>query len=397
MSEDPSESPEQSSGSVKLTLLICLGIVLLAAGICWLIFNTQPEAERSTQKKVTPMLVEVVEVERGEHRPQIQVLGTVMPAREIELAARVSGEVIELADNFEAGSFFDAGETLLRIDPSDYEVALKQREGERDQAQAELALEEGRQKVAEADYQLLEELDTAATEENRDLVLRKPQLKSAQGRLAIAEAALRRAQLDLERTTLVAPFDLQIIEDQVDLGSQVSPGIPLARLVGIERYWVRATVPLRALEWIEMGRSKVKIHNHAWPGQQHREGQVTQLIGALNEETRLARVLIGVEDPLARDSEHQGKPSLLIDSVLQCTIAGRAIPDSIRIERSLLRGGNKVWVMDEEDKLRIVEAEVAFEDHSHAYITGGIEDGARIVTTNLSTVSDGAPLRLPAE
>ena len=133
------------------------------------------------------------------------------------------------------------GAALLRIDPADYQAALRQRRSELAQARADLELEQGRQAVAEQDFELLgEELD----EGNRHLVLRQPQLKQARARVDFAEAALRRAELDLQRTRISAPFDAQILSRDVATDSQVSTGDSLARLVATDRYWGSASVTL---------------------------------------------------------------------------------------------------------------------------------------------------------
>lgn len=260
----------------------------------------------------------------------------------------------------------------------------------------------GRQDIAASDLELLDELGEPVTAEDRKLALREPQLKTAKARVTFARAAVAQAELDLERTTIRAPFDLQVLERTVDVGSQVAPGDTLGRLVGVGEYWVTTTVPLPALKWIDLpgepnadGGAPVTVrHRSAWPDGATREGTVTRRIGTLNEETRLARLLVTIEDPLALDPGNQDQPSLLLGSILQCVITGREIKDVVRLDRALLRGNDTVWVMAPDDTLRIVEAEVAFEDARYAYLSGGLEPGDRIVTTNLATVSEGAPLQV---
>lgn len=99
----------------------------------------------------------------------------------------------------------------------------------------------GRQKIAESDLELLDELGESGARTNRDLVLRQPQLRTAEARVASAEAAVEQAKLDLQRTSIKAPFTLQVIERLIDVGSQVAPGDDLGRLVGIEEFWIITT------------------------------------------------------------------------------------------------------------------------------------------------------------
>ena len=388
------ESPK--TGSAKLTITICLILGILVAGLIWIISSTEPEAQRSTETRETAMLVDVVEVKLGTFRPQITALGRVRPENEIQLSPRVSGEVVERSPNFTPGGFVAAGELLLKIDPADYENALQQRRSELAEAEASLKIEMGRQRIAESDLELLgEEIPDQA----RVLALRQPQLETAKAVVESAKAAVRQAGLDLERTEIKASLDVQVIDRQIDIGSQVAPGDNLGRLVGQQTYWVLATVPLSSLPWIDRGPgnegSFVSVRDRgAWPADMAREGAARGLIGTLDERTRLARVLVTVSDPLARLPENEGKPALILDSILEATITGKEIENVVRLERAYLRAGDTAWVMDENRELRIARLEIVFRDAKYAYVKTGLEDGDEVVTTGLTTVSEGAPLRM---
>jgi chromosome condensin MukBEF MukE localization factor len=118
-------------------------------------------------------------------------------------------------------------------------------------------------------------------------------------------------------------------------------------------------------------------------------------VGALESQTRLARVLIEVPDPLAHHPTSEGLPPLMIGAFLETEIQGKKLEDVIRLSRDYLRQNETVWLM-EEGKLRIREVEIVFRDENYAYVTNGLDDDDQIVTTNLSTVVDGAPLRTEA-
>jgi len=383
----------------KLTLLICVLILLSAAGLIALIFSTEPTAVRTAATKETAMLVETIRAEQGTFRPQIVAMGTVEPARDIILMPRVSGEIIGRARAFTPGGFVDKGEMLLKIDPADYENALRQRESDLREAIADLHLEMGRQHVARQDYQLLEE---TLSKENEALVLRKPQLNTARAQVESARAAVNQARLELERTTVKAPFDAHILNRNANIGSQVSPGDNLARLVGTETYWVAATVPLAKLPWLSFPKgpnaagAEVQVRNRsAWPTGAYRTGRLYKLVGRLEDQTRMARVLVTVPDPLARKAEADEIPRLMIGAFVEARIKARAIPDVVRLNRDFLRKNNTVWVM-RDDKLSIRDVEVVFQDADYAYIKSGLSGNELVVTTNLTTVVDGAKLRQKA-
>jgi len=113
----------------KRTLLVCLIIIISGVLLTVLIFFTEPTASRSGATKETPILVEVEESEIGTFSPSIQAIGTVIPSRDIILSPRISGQIIALSQIFNPGGYVQEGDTLLIIDPNDYEYTLQQRLG----------------------------------------------------------------------------------------------------------------------------------------------------------------------------------------------------------------------------------------------------------------------------
>lgn len=383
---------KSSAQGLGLTVFICLVIALAVGGSVWWINNSEPTAQRETATKRAPMLVDTLVVAKSDYRPQISVLGRVEASREVILRPRVEGEVIEIAKNFEPGAMVQAGELLAKLDPADFENSLTTRLSELRQAEADLVLEEAQGNVRRRSYKLI---DKELQSDQLALVFRQPQLKTFQARVQAAEAEVAQARLELKRTSIAAPFDALILERMITLGSQAERGVAMAHLVGVNEYWVIATVPLKQLQWIKFAKdseepSTATIRKHGvWGDDQYREGVVQRFIGALDEQTRLARVLITVEDPLGRQS---GAPPLVLDSIVQTVIEGRLLQDVIRLDRDFLRPGDTVWVI-KDDRLSIRKAKVIFRDASYAYISEGLEDGDEVVLTNLSRVREGAELR----
>lgn len=385
--------------NIRTTLLICVLLLLAGAALLFLIFSTEPVPQRESAVRETAMLVEVTTAEAGSFRPRIQATGVVRPALEITLRPRIGGEVVELSDAMVPGGFVDSGGLLLRIDESDYRIVLQQRESELQQALALLEIEHGRQDIAERDYR---QLGKTLEDENRALVLREPQLRSAEAGVEAAKAALERARLDLARARLTSPFDAQVMSREVNLGSQVSPGDALARLVGIDHYWVETTVPLDRLRWLSFpgesdgDSSAVTLrHRTAWPEGQNRRGRLHRLVGELEGDTRMARVLVTVHDPLALDEGSAGLQPLVIGSFVQCQLEGVMIENVVRIGREHVRKDETAWVM-KDGRLEIRQLEIVFQDADHSYVREGLQDGDQVVTTSLSTVREGAALRLKA-
>jgi len=396
---DTKDSTGKERGGLgwKTKLLICGAILLLGAVTTGYIFSTEPTATRTGATRESAMLVDVADVASGAFQPSIIAMGTVRPAKDIILRPRVSGEIIQRADNFTPGGFVREGEILLRVDPADYRNTLQQRKSELHQAEADFKLAQGRQEIARREYDLL---DKKLSPENRALVLREPQLRAAQARVESAQAAVAQAELELERTSITAPFDAHVLARHVNIGSQVSPGDDLGRLVGLNTYWVEATVPLSKLRRLffpkqpgELG-SEVRIRNRtAWPEGAYRKGRLFKRIGELEGQTRMARVLVAVDDPLAYRAESADVPALMIGSFVEVRMEAEEIPDVVRLNRDYVREGDTVWLMEDE-KLAIRNVQIDFMDAEYAYIREGLNDRDRVVTTNLSTVVEGVRLRL---
>ncbi len=379
--------------------MICLGILLVAAGITYLIFSTEPTASSEGATKESAMLVEVVPAERGNFKPVFEVTGTVQPVEDITLSPLVSGQIISRSPAFTPGDFVKEGEILLQIDPSDYQNSLELQRSELQQLQTDMEMEMGRQEVAAQDLELAG-VDSLSVQE-RALVLRQPQLEAIRATLRGARAAVEQEELNLSRTTIRAPFDAHILTQNVSVGSQVAPGDILGRLVGSKQYWVILTIPVSQLQWLEFPASDeemgppAKIRNtNGWPKGVFREGYLDNQVGALDDQTRMARVLLRVPDPLAR--EMKDKPELIIGSFVEAYLPGKEIENVVRLNRDYVRTNETVWVMQDE-KLEIREVEIALTDSQYAYITEGLEGDDKVVTTNLSTVAEGISLRTEEE
>jgi len=237
-------------------------------------------------------------------------------------------------------------------------------------------------------------------DEDLELVLRKPHLANAKAALEAAVAALEKARLDVQRCTIRAPFNSTILEKHVDLGARVSPTSPLLRVVGTDEYWIEAAVSVEELGWLdipkagEQGGSIVHIYNPTvWGPDVRRQGRVLRLLGEVERAGRLAQVLVRVRDPLSIDDE--AEPVLLNGSYVRMEIQGKILENVIEIERSHLRDGDRVWVMNDADELDIRQVKVVFRGKDAVYISEGIVDGERMVTADMSAAVNGMPLRLP--
>lgn len=389
--------------SNKKILWICLAILLGGIAITTLIFSTEPEAQTEGASIETAMLVDVIRVKSGTYKPVIVATGNVQPVEDVILSPLVSGQIIRRDAAFSPGGFVKKNQVLLQIDPSDYKNTLELRKSELLQSQTTLDTEMGRQQIAEQDLKLITNDSLFGSdplsEGERQLVLRQPQLNAVKATILGAKASMEQAQLNLERTTIRAPFDAHILSQNVTRGSQVSQGDNLGRLVGTDYYWVTATVPVSKLQWLrfpdndtEKG-SMVHITNSTdWPQGLYREGYLDKQIGALDGQTRLARILIKVADPLAKSAPPKEKPKLMIGTFVEVNIQANPIENVVRLKRDYVRSNKTVWVMTD-GKLEIRDVDIELTDNEYAYIQSGLNEGEQVVITDLSTVSNGIGLR----
>lgn len=374
--------------------LVPLAVLLLAIAGAYLLMKTPPKAQSQPAERQAT-LVEVRSVEFATRPVRIDAMGTVQPAQSVELMPRVGGEIESVHPDFIPGGTFRKGDPLLQIEALDYELARRVAETTVTQATTDLRIEQGAQAVAVQDFELLGEV---VTEQDQDLVLRRPQLEMARANLASAEAALEGATVDLARTTVEAPFNAIIDGRPLNAGARVTPTTPVATLIGTDHYWIEATVPVSDLKWItfpaadDSAGSKVTvIDDAAWPDGQTRTGTVLRLAASLETLGRLARVIVKVPDPLSLADPSQ--PRLLIGSFVRVEFEGRKLEDVATIPRDLLRANDQVWLLAADGTLDIRSVKVALRGRDEILVSSGLDVGDRIVTTDLSTPVQGMPLR----
>lgn len=383
---------------VSVFFQIVLPMVALVAGglITLHLLKTSPQA-RPFPKKKSATLVETMAVSYGSHATSITAMGVVKAAQSIELKSQVGGEVIGLSEHFVPGGYFSRNDQLLQLDPRDFQLTLRQQQSALEQAKTDLQLENGSQLVAQRELVLLGE---KVSEEEKSLMLRQPQLKSLQNALDVAEAKVEQAQLNLSRTSLVAPFNGVVQSRDVNVGTFVSSSNSLATLIGTDVFWVEVSVPQEQLEWIEIpgateeAGATVKIYNPSAWKEQYRKGRVIRLHPALETEGRMARLLIEVKDPLALEPDNRDKPQLLIDSFVRMEIEGKPISSSFELSRQYLHEGNSLWLFGGDGSLDIRRVNVAFKSWETVLITGGVKAGEQLIVSSLPAPVGGMPLRL---
>ena len=333
--------------------------------------------------------------------PEIIIQGRVLPSRQITIFPQVSGVITELDGQTVPGGVVNLGQSLISIEDSDYRFIVQQREAELASASAELQQEQGRQAKARKELRdFTESQQRSLDEANTALILRQPQLTIAKANLASAQVQLRQAKLNLARTEIVAPFDGVVVSRSVNLGSKVNEATELLQLLNTDEFWLQAAIPVEQLKWIQFADSShqqgsvAKIQEpHLWPQDQFRLAEVFKLLPQLDENTRQAQILIRIVDPLLLSHDNNSAaPKIMVNDYLQARIEGREINRVVSLDRRLLRKGDNVWLMDEQDRFAVRSVNVIFRDSKRVLVDRGLNPGERIITSDLSTPVEGVAL-----
>lgn len=353
--------------------------------------KTEPEEKVGAAK-----IVQTLDVVAADRPIAVPAEGAVIPTRQVTVKPEVQGLVVRHHPALVAGGFVGEGEEIVGIDRSNYELALEEHQAALEEAQFEVSVEEGRQVVAKREFGLLEK-DLDDDEVNKSLVLREPHLAKAKALVAKAENLIAKAELDLERTALTAPFNAVVIEESIEVGQLVESGDTICTLVGTDAFWVEVTVPFEDLKWIRLGEgdqpgSKAIVFLDTGNGESVSwAGEVERLLGDLHPTSRMARLVVRVNDPLGRDSgdDEPTKLPLLLGSFVEVKIEAGVLENVIEIPRSALRDGDNLWVVDEEDELQIRATEVMWTQGESLLVANTIGEGEELIVSDLRAALPG--------
>lgn len=367
----------------RLKWALSIGVLVASVAIAALLIATKQEPPRA-EKPLEGSLVEVIRIGAGRHEVDLNAKGTVVPAMEIILQAEVGGRVTWQSKELVPGGRFKKGEPIVKVDNRDYRLAVESVRSEVRRARLEYTLEKRRAEVAKREWNSFGETD--ASDEQRALAQREPQLEAALLAVKAAESALKKAELDLQRATMRAPFNAMVVTESVDLGQLISPQTTVARLVGTDEYHVQVSVPIASLRTIrartqdEPG-SPVTITQRVGQGTIQRRGEVIRQLPDLDPGGAMARILVRIENPLGDKSELP----LLLGSFVDVAIEAQPIQGAIRVPRVALHNGRNVFVMNDQNLLEIRDVEIVWGEPDAVLVRGGLQPNERVVISRIAT------------
>lgn len=382
-----------------LTRYVLPLLILLAAGLgAFAIFVSKPAPERRAPE-FKPPLVRVHKVELQDVQLTIRSQGTVAPRTESRLVPEVSGRVLRVSPAFVVGGFFEAGDSLLEIDPYDYRQALVQARSRVAQARLRLAQEEAEAEVARREWVEL------GSGEATPLTLRQLQLEDAHAALQAASAGVEQAQRDLERTVVKAPYAGRVRDKRVDVGQYVTRGTAVATLYSVDAAEVRLPLPDSELAYLDLplnyrgedaDRRGPEVTLQAeFGGTVHRwVGRVVRTEGEIDPSSRMVHVVAQVKDPYGRDGD---RPPLAVGMFVEAELRGHIARDVAVLPRGALHPGDVVWTVDEEGRLHFREVHVFRTQGDQVLISSGLEQGEWVCLSSLEAATEGMRVRIAAE
>lgn len=379
-----------------LAIALPVAIIALAVIVVVLLAKIRPEPpEREVTQSA--LIVDVVEARASQGFFEVSAQGTVRPRTQTTLAAEVGGRIIEVSENLVAGGYFQAGEVLAKIDPSDYETALLQAEAELASARARLADEKARSEQAARDWQRMH----GDQREPGELVLRLPQVAGAEAAVQAAQAAVQRARRNLERTRISLPYDGLVTRREVNPGQFISAGAVVAVAFAVDRAEVRlpladpdlAFLDLPATGMREEGAVPVMLTGSVDGQIGHWQGQLVRTEGVVDENTRLTYAVVEVRDPYGLIERQRNLP-LKMGTFVQARIRGRDASGLLDLPRQTLREDDTVYLANEQDQLEIRQVNVIRATPQRVYVSNNIQPGDRIITTAIQVPIPGLRLRV---
>jgi len=385
------------SNRTKKLLKIILPILIIAIGVIAAKQLMQMrQAPHKAEKQKQGTLVRVIDVKKADIPVVVAATGTVQSRRVVDITPQVSGKVSWMSPDFIAGGFFREGDRLFSLEKDDYELELEKAGAELALAELDLTKVISQADIARQEWQTLHP-DTPPS----PLVVFEPQVKSSQAKVTSAKATIRKIQLDLKRTSLLAPFNCRIRSETVDIGQYMRSGSPVAQIAGTSVAEVIVYLSPGELQWlifpdssISSKGSKASITFSGTGKEKIWEGHIVRSLGEIDPQSRMVGIVISVDDPYNLLKHDPFNLPLAEGLFVSVRIKGTPLKETVEIPRSALRDDSSVWVAANNDTLLIRHVTVSRKNRDSVLIHAGLNDGDRVITSGVNGAANGMTLRI---
>jgi len=409
-------------------------VLIIALVIAVVLVIMRPQAERQVPVD-KGLLVEVLTAETEDVEMVVETFGTVAPRESLKLVAQVRGQIVDINPAFKEGRFVREKIRLIQIDPRSYGLAVERREVQIKQAEAELKrLKQevvnlkARIKIAGSDVKLAQneylrlkklidrkviaqsQLDKteqaylASQErlqalENQMALVVGPQREQLLASRDMARVMYQEALLDLERSSIVAPFDGWVLEKAIEVGQHVNIGQQLGRIYSAGELDIEVRVPAKDLKWFpeDMGQKTPIFADIVFNNGGSRmlwSGRVARIMAMMDQRTRTLPMVIEVDEVLSskqKKDQFRLRPGMFVT----VQIKGKKIQNVFVLPRHLVYPGDVVYTV-KDDTLKSNPVKILRGYKDTVIIGEGLSEGALIVNSPLSSPVDGMRVRVKA-
>jgi RND family efflux transporter MFP subunit len=409
-------------------------VLFIALVIAVVLVIMRPRAERQVPVD-KGHLVEVFSAKTEDVEMVVESFGTVAPREVLKLVAQVHGQIVALDPAFKEGGFVQEKTRLIQIDPRTYRLAVERRKVQIKQAEAELKrLKQevvnlkARMKIAGSDVKLARneylrlkklidrkviaqsQLDKSeqaylASQErlqalDNQMALTDPQKEQLIAARDMARVMHQEAKLDLERSSIVAPFEGWVLEKAIEVGQYVNIGQQLGKIYSAGQLDIEVRIPAKDLKWFpaDMGQETPLLadvvfknagNEHIW------RGRVARIKAMMDERTRTLPMVIEIDETPATERP-QNPFGLRPGMFVTIRIKGKKIQNVFVLPRYLVYPGDVVYTV-KDDTLKSNRVKILRGYKDTVIIGDGLSEGALIVKSPLSSPMDGMRVRLKTE
>lgn len=211
-------TPKKHIPLISATGILVLGLFAMSVA------GGKPSGGGSPNREAVAPLVETVRATVSDRRSVIEAPGRLQARQRLAVVAEVPGKVTYVNEKFVVGGRLEAGDVLFRINPADYDA---------DRATAQAALDRAEATLVQARRAQARTLNLstrgAASEAAQDTAVAN--LASAEAGVVQAKAQLNRAEENIDRTIVKAPFPALVVSETVSVDTYVAPGQTLGTLI----------------------------------------------------------------------------------------------------------------------------------------------------------------------
>ena len=376
--------------------LLAIGVVAAALFLAVMMNLLAPGADKSPEPEAA-IAVKTMRVKSAELTVRVESQGVAKARTRTSLISEVSGAVLRVSDNFVVGGTFQAGDMLLALDPTDYEVALQRAEARLMSAKAAMEFERARSVQAEKEWAMTGRPQSEAPL----LALRQPYLLEAQANLLQAQSEVRQAKIKLEKTIIKAPYAGMVANKLADVGQFVTAGTRVGEAFAIDFVEVRLPLTERDLSMMDSLLStslteKIVVLSGTVDGiSASWQAAIARSEGVVSELNRAQYLVARLADPYGLDKDQNtNRVPLRVGTFVKASIEGKMLKGVFQVPRSALLEGSRIGLVDSEQVLKIVPVTVAHADDQYYYLSDGLTNGMEIIISALGTPIEGLKLRV---